>query len=146
MAQEHEGLMQPSLVLSDADKAALSARACRELLWAVLAQGAMALVAASIAGIFAGKLAGLSALAGAGAYFFPNALFALRLLVSVLRSEPTSPVAFFGQELLKLLMTALLLWGLARVASEWLVWPAVLLGLIFTLKGYVLLLMFRKLS
>lgn len=51
----------------------------------------------------------------------------------------------FG-ELIKLFATALLLWLLSRVAQGWLVWPAALLGLILTLKGYLLLLMFRKLS
>lgn len=138
--------MQQSLVLTAADRAALNARACRELLWTVFAQGAMALVAALIAGIVAGKWAGLSALAGAGAYFFPNALFALRLLINVLKSDRASPATFLIGEMLKLLMTVMLLWGLAKVAGDWLVWPAVLLGLVFTLKGYFLLLMFRKLS
>lgn len=138
--------MQKSLVLTDADRAALNARACRELLWAVLAQGVMALVAAAIAGIVAGAAAGLSALAGAGAYFFPNALFALRLLVNVLKSDRASPVTFLVGEMIKLFMTVMLLWGLAHLAGDWLVWPAVLLGLVFTLKGYFLLLMFRKLS
>lgn len=106
----------------------------------------MGLAAAAIAGIIAGKSAGLSALAGAGAYFVPNALFALRLLVNVLKAGQANPVTFFLGEMVKLLMTALLLWLLAWLAQGWLVWPAVLLGLAFTLKGYLLLLMFRKLS
>ena len=151
LAQERGSLMQQSLVeqnpvLTDADRAALDAQACRGLLRALAAQGAMGLAAAAIAGIIAGTSAGLSALAGAGAYLVPNALFALRLLVSVLKSGRASPVTFFLGEMVKLLMTALLLWLLARVAQDWLVWPAVLLGLVFTLKGYLLLLMFRKLS
>jgi len=133
-------------VLTDADRAALDAQACRGLLGVLAAQGAMGLAAAAIAGIIAGSAAGLSALAGAGAYFIPNALFALRLLINVLKSGRTSPVTFFLGEMIKLLMTALLLWLLSRVAQGWLVWPAVLLGLVFTLKGYLLLLLFRKLS
>ena len=80
---------------------------------------------------------------GAGAYFIPNALFALRL--AFVRSGPDRPTFLFG-ELIKLFATALLLWLLSRVAQGWLVWPAALLGLILTLKGYLLLLMFRKLS
>jgi len=138
--------MQQELVLSAADRAALNARACRELWQTMLAQAGMALAAASLAAAFGGKLAGLSALAGAGVYFFPNGCLAFRLFVSVRKAAPVSPVAFMSQELLKLLMAALLLWGLAQAAGEWLVWPAVLLGLIFTLKGYVLLLLCRKLS
>ena len=81
---------------------------------------------------------------GAGAYFIPNALFALRLAFSVRSDGPASPFLF--GELIKLFATALLLWLLSRVAQGWLVWPAALLGLILTLKGYLLLLMFRKLS
>lgn len=110
------------------------------------AQGAMGLAAAAIAGIIAGASAGWSALAGAGAYFVPNALFALRLLVNVLKAGRASPVTFLFGEVVKLLMTALLLGLLARLAHDWLVWPAVLFGLVLTLKGYLLLLMFRKLS
>jgi ATP synthase protein I len=138
--------MQESLVLTDADRAAINARAVRELLMAVVAQGAMGLAAAAIAGVVAGAAAGTSALLGAGAYFLPNALFALRLLINVVRSVRPNPVTFFLGEMFKLLMTALLLWLIWHYTQTWLVWPAVLLGLILTLKGYLLLLMFRKLS
>jgi ATP synthase protein I len=138
--------VETPLALTDADRAALDAQACRGLLRVLAAQGAMGLAAAAIAGIIAGASAGWSALAGAGAYFVPNALFALRLLVNVLKAGRASPVTFLFGEMVKLLMTALLLGLLARVAHDWLVWPAVLLGLAFTLKGYLLLLMFRKLS
>lgn len=133
------------LVLSDADRAALDAQASRGLLLALAAQGAMGLAAAVIAGVFGGAAAGWSALAGAGAYFIPNALFALRLVVSV-RAGKANPFTFLSGELIKLFATALLLWMLSRVAQDSLVWPAALLGLILTLKGYLLLLMFRKLS
>jgi ATP synthase protein I len=133
------------LVLSDADRAALNAQAFRGLLLALAAQGAMGLAAAVIAGVVGGAAAGWSALAGAGAYFMPNALFALRLAVSV-RAGKASPFTFLSGELIKLFATALLLWMVSRVAQDWLVWPAALLGLILTLKGYLLLLMFRKLS
>ncbi len=133
------------LVLSDADRAALNAQASRGLLLALAAQGAMGLAAAVIAGVVGGAAAGWSALAGAGAYFIPNALFALRLAVSV-RAGKASPFTFLSGELIKLFATALLLWLLSRVTHDWLVWPAALLGLILTLKGYLLLLMFRRLS
>lgn len=133
------------LVLSDADRAALNAQASRGLLLALAAQGAMGLAAAVIAGVVGGAAAGWSALAGAGAYFIPNALFALRLAVSV-RAGKASPFTFLSGELIKLFATALLLWLISRVTQDWLVWPAALLGLILTLKGYLLLLMFRRLS
>jgi ATP synthase protein I len=138
--------VQKSLVLTDADRTALNARACREILLVLAAQAAMGLAAATIAGIFAGAAAGLSALLGAVAYLVPNALFALRLLVGVARSARSNPFAFLFGELIKLFATALLLGLLSWLAREWLVWPAVLLGLILTLKGYLLLLLLRKLS
>lgn len=141
-----QNLVQESLVLTDADRAALNAQACRGLLRIMAAQGIMGLVAAAIAGGFGGAAAAWSALAGAGAYFIPNALFALRLLVSLIGSGRANPITFLSGELLKLLVTALLLWLLSNLAHSWLVWPAALLGLILTLKGYLLLLMFRKLS
>jgi len=134
------------MVLNAADRARLDARVCRELWQTVLAQAFMALAAAMLATAVAGGPAGLSALAGAGAYVFPNGWLALRLYVSMRKATPLGPAAFMAQELCKLFMTVLLLWGLAQVAGQWLVWPAVLLGLVFALKGYVLLLMFRKLS
>ncbi|BDC25974.1 hypothetical protein NB2BOR_A02650 [Bordetella parapertussis] len=62
------------------------------------------------------------------------------MLVNVVRAARPNPFAFLYGELLKLLMTALLLWLLSWLAQGWLVWPAVLLGLVFTLKGYLLLL------
>jgi len=137
--------MQQDLVLNDADRAALKARAGREIVWIVSAQAVMALVAGALACFFAGAPAAWSALLGAATYWLPNAWFAMRLLVRVRRSLSAMSVGFVLQELVKLLVAALLLWGLAQVASDWLVWPAVLLGLVFTLKGYVLLLVFRKL-
>lgn len=133
-------------VFTDADHSALNAQAGRTLLRIVLAQGAMGLAAAVMAGIFAGPMAGLSALAGAGAYLLPNALFALRLLITLFKTRRASPYFFLVGEMLKLLITVLLLWLLSEFAQDWLLWPAVLIGLVFTLKGYVLLLMFRKLS
>jgi ATP synthase protein I len=76
----------------------------------------------------------------------PNAAFGLRLMFGLLAGRSASPVFFFLGEMLKLSATVFLLWLLSRFASEWLVWPAVIGGLILTLKGYFLLMMFRKLS
>lgn len=140
-----QGPVDRARVLSDAERAALNAQAGRGLWLALAAQGVMGLVAAVMAGIVGGAAAGGSALAGAGAYFIPNALFALRLAVSV-RTGKASPFTFLSGESIKLFATALLLWLLSRAAQDSLVWPAALLGLICTLKGYLLLLMFRKLS
>ena len=128
------------------EHARVTTQALGGLLRVVLAQGMMAVVAVVVAWIVGGIAAAWSALAGAGAYFLPNALFALRLIMGLLSGSRASPITFFLGEMLKLALTVLLLWMLSHYAQQWLVWPAVLWGLILTLKGYFLLLMFRKLS
>src|SRR5262245_62143386 len=95
--------------LSAEDRLALDTRAYRDMLGVLAAQAVMGLLAAVLAGICVGSAAGLSALMGAGAYWFPNALFALRLLVNVVRSVRANPFAFLFGELTKLLLTGLLL-------------------------------------
>lgn len=93
-----------------------------------------------------GSAAGISALAGAAIYIVPNALFALGLLFNGIKYGRVNPAGFFIGEGCKLLGTVLLLGLLAYCAQQWLVWPALLSGLIFALKGYWLLPIFRKLS
>ena len=132
--------------LTSAEKARVDARAVSGLVRAVLAQGAMALIAGLTAWVVGGSAAALSALAGAGVYFLPNTLFALRLMFGLMGGRGADPIMFILGEMLKLTVTVVLLWLLSRYAQEWLVWPAVLWGLVLTLKGYFLLLMFRKLS
>lgn len=132
--------------LSAEDRLALDKRACRDMLSVLAAQAVMGLLAAALAGICVGAAAGLSALLGAGAYWFPNALFALRLLVNVVRSVRANPFAFLFGEMTKLLLTALLLGLVAWFARGWLVWPALLAGLVLTLKGYLPFVLWRKLS
>jgi ATP synthase protein I len=135
-----------SLSLSPEEKPVLDAKAGQGLVRAVVAQGVMAVLAAVFAWAVAGPAAGLSALAGAGVYFIPNSLFALRLLLNVHRSGRANPFTFFLGEAFKLGMTVLLL---ALVVYFWrseLVWPAMLVGLLCVLKGYVLLLVVGKLS
>jgi len=132
--------------LTEAQRKSMNARAVRGMMRALAAQGAMAIAGAIIAWVVGGTAAAASALAGAGAYWLPNAAFGLRLMFGLLAGRSASPVFFFLGEMLKLAATVFLLWLLSRFASEWLVWPAVIGGLILTLKGYFLLMMFRKLS
>ncbi|WP_254926238.1 ATP synthase subunit I [Bordetella genomosp. 11] len=134
------------LVLSAEQKAALRARTSRGLARAVVAQCVMAVLATVIAWVVAGTAAGLSALVGAGAYLVPNTLFALRLLLDTHRPGQVNPFTFFLGEAFKLVATVLLLWLAVRLGGDRIVWPAMLIGLICTLKGYVLLLMSGKLS
>ena len=133
------------IVLTDAERARIGQRASQGLVRALVAQAGMAVFAIVLSGLLAGGDAALSALVGAAAYFVPNALFALRLLAGMFGPMKSGPMAFFWGEAFKL-STAILILGLAAWKGEgWLVWPALLLGLLCVLKGYVLLLAFRKL-
>lgn len=130
--------------LTPAERAEVNAKAVRGLMLAIAAQGLMACIAAFTAWVVGGRAAGLSALAGGIVYLLPNAMFAFRLMLGLAGARPVSPVTFLLGEMIKLAVTAVLLWLLSRYAQEWLLWPAVLWGLVLTLKGYLLLLMFRK--
>lgn len=133
------------LVLTDAERASIGRRASQGLVRALVAQAGMAVFAVMLSGMVAGADAALSALIGAAAYFVPNALFAMRLLAGTFGPMKAGPMAFFWGEAFKL-GTAVLILGLAAwKGTGWLVWPALLLGLLCVLKGYVLLLAFRKL-
>jgi ATP synthase protein I len=134
------------LVFNAEEKAALYTRTNRELVRAVVAQCVMAALATGLAWVIAGTAAGLSALVGAGAYLVPNTLFALRLLLDAHRPGGAHPFTFFLGEAFKLGATVLLLWLAVHLGGGKIVWPAMLIGLVCTLKGYVLLLMFSKLS
>ena len=94
---------------------------------------------------FAGKDAGVSALIGAAAYFVPNALFAVRLLLGYFGPKIPGSLAFFVGEMLKLLVVAGVVVLVAWQWGNWLHWPAFLLGLLGVMKGYVVLLVLRRL-
>lgn len=136
---------EAAIVLSDADRELLKYKAGRGLLHALAAQAVMGLAAGFISWLVAGVPAGASALIGAGAYFIPNALFAMRLLMGLMSSRQASPFTFFVGEFVKLGSAVLLLALAAYLGRGWLVWPALLFGLVCVLKGYVLLLAFRRL-
>ncbi len=137
------GDIQP-VRLTPEERVEVNAKAVRGLMRAIAAQGVMVCLAVLTAWVVGGKAAGLSALAGGVVYLLPNALFAFRLMLGLAGARSVSPVTFLLGEMIKLAVTAVLLWLLSRYAQEWLVWPAVLWGLVLTLKGYFLLLMFRK--
>jgi len=147
-AGQQQGARQDGLspiVLSEADRATLRFKAGRGLLRALAAQVAMLVFAVVVSWLVAGAAAGASALIGAGAYFVPNAFFALRLLVGLMALKPASPATFLVGELIKLVCAVLLLWLAVHLWQQWLVWPALLFGLVCVLKGYVLLMLFRRL-
>lgn len=148
MNQYHAGHAEHQierLVLSDGDRAAIRQRASRGITRALAAQAAMLVFAVVVSWLVAGNGAAASALIGAAAYFVPNALFALRLLAGLLGPAKASPFTFFVGEAFKLGSAVLVLGAAAWLGGAWLVWPALLFGLLCVLKGYVLLLMLRKL-
>lgn len=131
-------------VLTEADLAQINARARLELMQVVFAQLLMSFVVALLAWLIGGFDAGWSALAGSAAYFVPNFLFALRLFLATFRPSGSSALVFLAGEFLKVGASVGLLWLLAHVGGERVVWLAVIAGLIASLKGYILVLMFGK--
>ena len=135
-------VLDSPVVLTDDDRARINSRARRELVQIVLAQALMGLAVAIIAWLISGQAAALSALAGAGCYFVPNLLFALRLLLASHRPGGSGPVLFILGEMLKIGATVALLWLVVRVGGDQVHWLALLAGLVAVLKGYVLMLAF----
>jgi ATP synthase protein I len=132
------------LELTAADLAQINKRSRLELVQIVKAQALLGSVVAILAWLIAGVDAGLSALAGAGTYFVPNAIFALRLYLATFRPGGSGPVLFLVGEMLKIGAAVGLLWLVARVGGDRVQWLAVLVGLIAVLKGYVVMLMFGR--
>ena len=133
------------LVLSDAERALIARRSRVGLFRALAAQAFMGMLVVLGAWGIAGKDAGASALIGAVAYFVPNALFAMRLLLGYLGPRRAGSLVFFWGEALKLLGTASIAAVVAWRWGDWLVWPAFLLGLLGVMKGYVVLMALRRL-
>jgi ATP synthase protein I len=132
------------LELTAADLAQINQRSRLELVQIVKAQALLGLVVAILAWLIADVDAGLSALAGAGTYFVPNMIFALRLYLATFRPGGSRPMLFLVGEMLKIGAAVGLLWLVAQVGGDRVQWLAVLVGLIAVLKGYVLVLVFGR--
>ncbi len=112
--------------------------------WKVLAgQLVMGIVVACAAWILTGKQAnGWSALYGALAVVVPGALFAHGLTGKVWSINPGAAVAgFFLWEMVKIALTVAMLFAAPRLVPD-LSWPAMLVGLVLTMKIVWLTLMF----
>ena len=131
-------LVTKPIKLSEQDKRVIAYKARALLGWLVVSQLLAGLFVSVLFGVFSGQAAALSALAGAGAYWLPNAIAALRLALSTFRPQGANPVAVLGGFLVKMLVAALLLWVVAQYGGNQVNWLAVLLGLIATLKGYLI--------
>jgi ATP synthase protein I len=154
LTPKKQGLVKPGetepvrlepIKLTDAERKKVQASAVNGLVRVLVAQAGMMLVAVVVSWAIAGFEAGASALLGALSCFIPSALFAARLLLGMAAGRPASPGRFLVGELVKLLASILLLVLVVYLAQSWLVWPALLFGLLMVLKGYVLLLMFGRL-
>lgn len=132
------------LMLTAAERTAVARRARQDLVGALGAQILMGGLAVVLSGLVAGAGAAVSALIGAGAYVLPSAAFILRLLMTVTVSGKSSPVVLILGQAFKLLAAIALLWWAAAEGGDKLVWPALLVGLIFVLKGPFVWMLFRS--
>lgn len=133
------------LSLTPQERARMNARAAKGLVNLVLAQSALLLVAALASWLIAGGYAALSALAGGLIYLIPSSFAALHMLVKIYSQANAGALTFFWTQALKIGGTLALLALVVRFAGAYLVWPALLVGLVVVLKGYVLLLVLNKL-
>ena len=115
-------------------------------LWRVVgAQALVGVLVALVAGyLFGQKSIGYSALYGAMAVCLPSAVFARGLTSRVSSANPGSAVmGFFVWEMAKVGLTVAMLFAAPRVVTD-LSWPAMLVGLVVTMKVYWLALGMRR--
>jgi len=112
--------------------------------WVVIGQIAMGVLVVALAWIVTqnGGIA-VSAACGALAVIIPGAVFARGLMGRFASLNPANAVtSFFVWELAKIFVTVAVLWA----AHRWVVglnWPAMLVGLVVTMKVYWLALLFK---
>lgn len=111
----------------------------------VVAQLAVGLLMALLAGAVTGRLnVGWSVAYGALAVALPNAVFARGLMSRVASINAGAAVAgFFLWEMVKIGLTVAMLFAAPRLVAN-LSWPAMLVGLIATMKVYWLVVLFKK--
>ena len=134
-----------AIELSPEQRVRLARRSALGIVQVLCAQVVLALVVIVLSWWVSGKYAAASALVGAGAYFLPNSIFAVRLLLGLVGGTNANAASFFIGEILKLGAAVALLALAVWQFNAWLVWPALLFGLIGVLKGYVVLLALGKL-
>lgn len=141
MNQEHI----EAIKLSPEEKQRMSAAAMQGLLNLVVAQGLILLIVSLLAWIISGKWSGLSAFAGGMSYLIPTSMFVLHLVLKLLSKRDANAATFFVGEAIKIGVAMVLMYLVAKVFAENLVWPAFIIGLLVVLKAYVLLLVFKRL-
>ncbi|MDD2919804.1 ATP synthase subunit I [Rhodoferax sp.] len=114
------------------------------LWWVVLGQVAVGGLTTLVAWLVFGDGVAKSVACGAFAVVLPAALFARGLTSRFARANPGMAVmSFFVWELVKIVMTIGVLFASHRLVED-LNWPAMLVGLVLTLKVYWLALAFKR--
>jgi ATP synthase protein I len=131
-----EAYSTKAVSLSDEEKHRLASRGREGLFRILLWQVVVSLVVASVFFLLSGSKSALSALAGAGCYLAPNAVFVMRLVLSTFKPQGAGAGVFLIGNGLKLLAAGGLLWLLAEVGGSQVDWLAALVGLIAALKGH----------
>jgi ATP synthase protein I len=114
--------------------------------WRVVgAQALLGLLVAACVWLVTGRVAAVySAIYGALAVIFPAALFARGLTSQVASlNVGTAVFGFFLWEMVKIVLTVAMLFAAPRLVED-LSWPAMLAGLVVTMKVYWVALGFRK--
>lgn len=132
------------LKLSAQERVRLNKLAIRGLIDILLTQVVMVLVASLLAWAVSGYWAMLSAFAGGMVYFLPTLLVVVYMVLRIGVSQRASAVTLFIAEGVKIVVAVLLLVLLIKYVGNMIVWPALLLGFILVTKGYLLLLIFRR--
>jgi ATP synthase protein I len=112
--------------------------------WVVIGQIGLGVLTASVAWwLFDGRVA-LSVVCGVLAAVIPAALFARGLTSQFAAANPgAAVVSFFVWEFVKILVTISVLFAAHRLVKD-LSWPAMLVGLVLSLKVYWLVLAFKR--
>jgi ATP synthase protein I len=103
--------------------------------WVLMCQALAGVLLAALLGVLSGRWAwGLSALYGAAAVVVPGAVFARGLMGRLASINPGTAVAgFFVWEFVKIGLTLAMLVAAPRLVTD-LSWPALLAGLVVTMK------------
>lgn len=105
-----------------------------ELRRIVVCQYALVFIVSIGAFLIAGKVSGLSALAGGLCVAVPNSVLALNLMISLMQRKPMRPMVVIVGEFLKMIVTCILFVLVAKFFAE-LNWPAMLAGIISAVCG-----------
>lgn len=133
-----------AIKLSPEERIRMNAQAAKGLLHILVAQLILLVVVTLLTWLLAGLMPMVSAFVGGMAYLLPSALVIMQMLMRLYAGTNASASSLFIAEGIKIGGTIALLVFLVKSAGEFIVWPALLVGLISVMKGYVLLLLFKK--